>query len=109
MTNESYPNLQPTSFIPVQEEQQIGSLNPATCKWATLIEQHGADGQYVGDIAPSEPVSPFPCRFNGESVTGRCSLPFGPDGQKLPVFSRVGAVRPGGLLPSVPILSSLLI
>ena len=70
---------------------------------------HGADGQSVGDIAPSEPVSPFPCRFDGESATGCCSLPFGPDGQELPVFSGVGAVRPEGLLPSVPILPSLLI
>lgn len=55
------------------------------------------------------PSLPFPCRFDGESTTGCCSLPFGPDGQELPVFSGVGAVCPEGLMPSVPILPSLLI
>lgn len=75
--------------------------------WDTF--SHGADGRYVGDIASSESASPFPHLFNGESAKGMLLVAFGPDGQELPVFSGVGAVRPGGLLPSVPILSSPLI
>lgn len=34
-----------------------------------------------------------------------CSLTFGPDGQELPKCSGKGAIRPGGLPPSVPLFS----
>ena len=74
--------------------------------WDTLFS-HGADRLFVGDIAPSE-TSFFHDASVGNPLWGCCSLPFGPDGQELPVFHVVGAVCPRGspAICSSPLLSS---
>lgn len=74
---------------------------------------HGLCGTLYYHMSVTLLVVSTPLLFHvpsmGNPLQGCCSLPFGPDGQDFPVFSGVGAVRSGGLLPSVLMLCSLLI